>query len=331
MDESFYNWVENPDCEEGIFWDSWLKDHPDKMADANQAKKLLKALSFKDKAFDKAEITDLWEKIKSESVDTSKTVRFRPWKYLKVAAVIAPFILAAVLFLFFREIPNEDQVVEQLIIEKNNPKGEKRTVYLSDGSKVKLNAESTIKYLKPFSENQRVVELEGEAFFEVTPEKSRPFIVKSGNIETRVLGTSFNIKAYSKDNNIKVAVKSGKVTVENKSKDFANKQNRSVVLSPSEMAIYSEESNNTIVSSFDPKEVFGWNEGTLYFNNASMGEFVEKLERWYGIDIIVKREMPIKKGIVGEFHNQTLEEILIGTRDVSEFDYEFKGGKLIIK
>ena len=62
-----------------------------------------------------------------------------------------------------------------------------------------------------------------------------------------------------------------------------------------------------------------------------MHEFVDKLERWYGIDIEVKRDIPIKKGIVGEFHNQTLEEILMGTQDASEFEYEFKEDKVIIR
>lgn len=336
MDESFHKWVENSNREDEKFWASWLADHPEKKNDADQAKKVLRSLSFKDKAFSKKEITELWDKIKSESIlekeaDT-KTVKFRPWKYLKVAVVIIPFIVAAVLFLFFRVAPKKKQVVERLLIEKSNPKGEKRTVFLSDGSKVKLNVESKISYLHPFDKNQRVVQLEGEAFFEITPDEDRPFIVKTGNLETKVLGTSFNIKAYPDEGNIMVAVKTGLVSVENTNYKLPNKQNKSIVLSPMEMATYSEETNQTTVSDYDSLKVLAWQDGTLYFDNATMEKFVKDVEKWYGVDIIIKRKKPILKGITGTFKNQSLEEILMGTKETSEFEYEFlSNGKILIK
>ncbi|MCK5104208.1 MAG: FecR domain-containing protein, partial [Cyclobacteriaceae bacterium] len=261
-----------------------------------------------------------------------KSVKLNPWKYLKVAAVIFPFIIAAVLFLFFRETPNKNRIAEQLLIEKSSPRGEKRTVFLSDGSKVKLNAESKISYLKRFNENERIVQLDGEAFFEVTPDKSRPFIVKSGNIETKVLGTSFNIKAYPDERKIMIAVKTGLVSVENKNQKLTNKQNKSIVLSPMEMATYYDETNQTTVSDYDPLKVLAWKDGMLYFVNATMEEFITKVERWYGVDIIVERTEPIAKGITGIFKDQSLEEILMGTKDASEFEYKFlSNGKVLIK
>ena len=98
MDESFHNWVKNSNSEDGRFWESWLTDHPNKMNDADLSKKVLKTISFKDKAFSKEEITDLWEKIKTDSIAgndgaVEKSVKFSSWKYLKVAAVILPFII----------------------------------------------------------------------------------------------------------------------------------------------------------------------------------------------------------------------------------------------
>lgn len=339
MDESFYNWVKQPNGREGQFWDNWLINHPEKQFEIEQAKKIIKSISFKDKSFSKEEITNLWDKIKEDSLEhkaidkesVAKSTNNYLWKYLKVAAVIIPFIATSVLLLLYHDNPKEI-VVNQQRIEKQIPKGQKLTVFLPDGSKIKLNAESTISYLKPFDRDQRIVELEGEAFFEVTPNKNRPFIVKSGNINTKVLGTSFNIKAYPEDKCVLVAVKSGIVSVENKNQDLPNKLNKSIVLSPKEMAIYSERTNQTTVSAYDPMEVLGWSDGVLYFDDASMDEFISKLERWYGIDIIVKRNKPISKGIVGVFTNQSLEEILMGTKDASEFEYEFlTNGKVIIK
>jgi len=336
MDESFYSWVKNSDCEDGKFWESWLIDRPEKMNDAEQAKKVLKTISFQEKSFNKEEITDLWENIKSETVDDrteiSGIVIFQTWKYLKVAAVILPFIIATVLFLFFRDMPIKEQEISQVHIEKQIPRGEKRTVFLPDGSKVKLNAESKISYLKPFDEHQRIVRLEGEAFFEVRPDKARPFIVRSGNLNTKVLGTSFNIKAYPGGQHILVAVKTGLVSVENKNQKLVNSQNKSILLTPMEMATYSEATNKTSVTGFDPDKVLAWKDGTLYFENATMEEFIAKVERWYGVEFMLNRTNPVVKGITGTFTDQSLEEILEGTKDASEFVYEFlPNGKILIK
>ncbi len=336
-EESFFNWVKNPSSEDARFWESFLKDHPSKREYANQARLILQSISFREQGFDKSEITDLWKNIKKETLHLEKKqgevkqLPFRPWKYLRVAAVILPFVIATVLYVFFREMPSDVAEVSQEMIEKYNPKGQKLTVFLSDGSKIRLNAESRLTYPKPFDEDRRVVTLEGEAFFEVSPDPDRPFIVQAGNIQTKVLGTSFNINAYPEESSIGVAVKTGRVSVLNKKLGSVKDHNGSVVLSAKEMATYSKVSDEMKVTDYDPKAVLSWSEGTLYFNNATMDEFVARLERWYGVDIVVARKTPIKKGITGEFFDQSLEEILLGIHEASEFNYEFKDGKVIIK
>ena len=338
MDESFYNWVKMPESDDGLFWESWLNDHPSKKEAANQAKKILKSMVFKQKNFSKTEITDLWNGIKAQTVEESQKTKYAgrerhisSWSFLKVAAVLIPFIVATVLLLFYRKAPieNIETVFEK--IEKYNPQGQKLTVFLSDGSKVKLNAESRLTYTKPFDDEKRVVYLEGEAFFEVAADPEKPFIVRTSELETRVLGTSFNVKAYPEDGRIDVAVKSGKVSVTSQKIKNSDILGNNVVLSPTEMASYSQKENQFRVSVYDEKEVLSWSDGTLYFNNATMAEFVAKLERWYGIEIVVARKTPVKKGIVGEFKDQSLEEILMGTHEASEFSYEFKNGKVIIR
>lgn len=338
-DESFYLSVKNPNSEEGLFWKAWLNDHPEKSELAEHARKILLSIEFQDKSFKNLEIAELWSSIKNETVlsqeipdlKISNQTTLNLWKYLKVAAVALPFIIASVLFLFYRDAPQEQSVSTSETIEKFNPKGQKLTVFLSDGSKVKLNADSKIRYQKPLDEDSRVVYLEGEAFFEVVPDKNRPFIVRSANLETKVLGTSFNVKAYPEAHHINVAVKSGIVSVINTEQKLSNVQNKSIVLSPTEMVSFSVENNDMSVTTYDPKEVLSWSEGVLYFNDATMEQFVAELERWYGIDIVVERKTKIKKGIVGEFKDQSLEEILLGTHEASQFEYEFKNDKVIIK
>lgn len=338
-DESFFKSVKTPNSKDGIFWETWLNNHPEKLELANQARKILLTVNFKDNSFNKQEITDLWLDIQQDTIlaqdthdrDTEITRQFYLWKYLKVAAVLLPFIIASILLLFYRDVSNEQNAPVSELIEKHNPKGQKLTIFLSDGSRIKLNAESKIWYQKRFADDKREVYLEGEAFFEVTHDENRPFIVHAGNLETKVLGTSFNIKAYPDDSHINVAVKTGRVSVFNTKQKFEHAHNKSVVLSPSEMATFSLKDEEMNVSNYNPKEVLSWSDGILYFNDATMEEFVAALERWYGCDIVVKRKQPIKKGIVGEFKNLSLEEILMGTHEACQFEYEFKNGKVIIK
>jgi transmembrane sensor len=338
-DESFYLSAKNPNSEEGLFWKAWLNDHPEKSEMAEHARSILLSIGFQDKSFNKPEITELWSVIKNKTILSPGTSHvaidgktpFKLWKHFKVAAVIFPFFAAAIIWLFFRQPAADQQLPLSKTIEKYNPKGQKLTVFLSDGSKVKLNAESKIRYQKPLDEDSRVVYLEGEAFFEVVPDKSRPFIVRSANLETKVLGTSFNVKAYPSEQHINVAVKTGLVSIINTEQKLANIQNKSIVLSPTEMASFSVENNDISVTTYDPKEVLSWSEGVLYFNDATMEQFVSELERWYGIDIVIERKIEISKGIVGEFRDQSLEEILLGTHEASQFEYEFKNDKVIIK
>jgi ferric-dicitrate binding protein FerR (iron transport regulator) len=281
----------------------------------------------------------MWRNIKLETMHNTvhSIERARPSKVwssylMKVAAVTILILLGTFLYLYHVQAAEEQDYSAQQMIVKEIPPGQKLTVYLPDGSRVKLNSESKISYLKPFDENKRMVSLEGEAFFEVTPDSSRPFLVISKGVETRVVGTSFNVNAYS-NSHVKVSVVSGKVSVKKLSNDkpTVSSSTEPVWLSPTEQATCFVNESELTVSGYNADEVLGWSDGILYFNNASMDELVNELERWYGIDIVIERETPIKKGIVGEFRNQSLEEIMMGLRITSEFEYEFKNGKLIIK
>jgi len=336
MDDSFFKSVKKPNSDDALFWEAWLIEHPDKKQYADEAMKIIKSVSFSDKSFNKDEITGLWNDIQQRTVNTRKkktvTIHFRLWNYLKVAAVLLPFVVTTTLYLVYRKTPQPQTIDQNPLVQKSNPRGQKLTFFLSDGSKVKLNSESTISFQQTFESAQRVVTLEGEAFFEVTPDQNRPFIVRTGDVETRVLGTSFNVEAYPADEKVKVAVKTGKVSVNAPGPKTDLDARETIVLSPLEMATYSKKTNKSKVSGYDQLTVLGWGDGTLHFENATMDEFVSKLERWYGVDIIVKRDKPVPKGITGTYTQVPLEEILMGHRSASEFDFEFlPNGNVIIK
>lgn len=161
-------------------------------------------------------------------------------------------------------------------------RGEYRLV-LSDGTKVWLNSASTLNYPVRFTERERCVELEGEAYFEVTPDPQRPFIVKSGNIQTRVLGTAFNFSAYREEKRSAVTLLTGKVAVS------VPGHNESILL-PGQQLEYDAESRKTVLMEVDTEEVIAWKNGLFLFNDCGLEDIVPRLSRWYGVTFHYDRE-----------------------------------------
>jgi ferric-dicitrate binding protein FerR (iron transport regulator) len=144
-------------------------------------------------------------------------------------------------------------------------------------------------------------------------------------VETTVLGTSFNVHAYNVEEMVTVSVVTGKVEVRQRQQPTP-----SVELVPDEQAVYSAKESTLRKSVFDHQQVLSWKKGTLYFKNASFKEVVATLERWYGVEIEVKRE-EIEDGFSGTYTNRSLESVLDGVGFVLNFDYEIQGRKVTIK
>ena len=169
------------------------------------------------------------------------------------------------------------------------PIGSQYAVVLPDGSKIWLSSASKLRYPTHFSDKERRVELDGEAYFEVKSvyteeEKSQakkiPFIVLSGNQEVEVLGTQFNISAYHDDEAIKTALLEGSVKVSLKK---AGKSS-GILLKPGQMAINKLHDSAIKITDVDVEDVRAWREGYFIFNNENIGEIMKKLARWYGFE-----------------------------------------------
>src|SRR5690606_5078196 len=158
--------------------------------------------------------------------------------------------------------------------------GVKYTTVLPDGTQVKLNSSSSIKYPEQFSEDLREVFLKGEAFFEVKHDQQRPFIVHSGDLKIQVLGTSFNVRDYGDETETRVALVTGKVRI-----DPQSDTSSSLVLEPAQMAVFNRENRSLQKKPFDFKTEIGWKEGVLIFSNTTLAEAFDKIERWYGVEI----------------------------------------------
>jgi ferric-dicitrate binding protein FerR (iron transport regulator) len=174
---------------------------------------------------------------------------------------------------------------------------------LADGSKVWLNAASSIRYPAAFSGAERKVEITGEAYFEVAPLRLRsglkmPFRVSRGNVDVEVLGTHFNVNAFPEEKEIKVTLLEGRVKVVKQSaignRQSAKYAERAVVLKPGEQAVLSEtHSPLTIDHSPDLEQVMAWKNGLFMFNNTGIENIMQQIERWY--DVTVYYEGDIKR------------------------------------
>ena len=224
---------------------------------------------------------------------------FRLWR---VAAVV---IIAVGIAFTYLSMHKEEKAIEY--ITKTTEEGQKSTITLSDGTLIKLNAKSSIRYPKNFGEKNRTVYLKGEAYFEVTHDPSKPFTVTSYDIQTTVLGTSFNVRAYN-PSSVSVALVKGKVKV--RAKDTTEFNSSEVYLSAGEGAFYDGTSGNLKIGKFHHKELTAWKDGIIYIQNASYKEVFNQLSHWYGVQFTYENIPTEEWQYSGEFKGMSLELVL---------------------
>jgi len=156
------------------------------------------------------------------------------------------------------------------------PRGGEYQLVLSDGTKVWLNSETSLEFPIAFGEKERMVYLEGEAFFEVTKDASRPFIVNSQKVKTRVLGTSFNVSSYG--HTVSTTLVEGSVLIEDGFK-------RSLRLIPGEQSVYNVSSHTVIKKKVNTSLFTSWKDGSYKFENEKLENIMETISRWYNIHV----------------------------------------------
>lgn len=230
--------------------------------------------------------------------------------FIIAASIILVVLTGIQYYLSGLEAIENDRPIES--ITKSTSKGLKSTVQLKDGTKVMLNSESSIRYPKYFSDSARVVYLEGEAFFDVFKDKTRPFIVLSQGVSTTALGTSFNINSYI--GSCKVSLATGKVEVHH------TQVPESYFLKPGQ-SLHFELKAGKVTKSIDKNEDdFLWTKGIIAFDNNSFDEVIQKLGRWYNVDFQIENKSNVKK-YTGQFENRSLETILENMSFTLDFNY----------
>ena len=246
------------------------------------------------------------------------SIRRNSYPWLKVAAV---FFVGVFVYLFHNMVVVEEESEQQIVyIQKTSEAGEKVRFMLPDGTQVHLNSESILTYPESFYAESREVHLEGEAYFVVSHDESLPFLIHTSDITTRVLGTSFNIRAYPENEQVSVAVARGKVALSNQGYTEVNHE-RQVILEADEWVHYSTETKNYSTGSGDILRYTAWNENVLLYHDKKLSEVALQLERWYGVTISFENEELKQCVIRGEHRNEPLVNVLDAISYAFDMDY----------
>lgn len=181
-------------------------------------------------------------------------------------------------------VKGDNEAASQKINMLSTPAGGKFSVVLSDGSKVWLNATSSIKFPAAFAKDERRVEVKGEAYFEIEKDNARPFYVKNGSSEIKVLGTHFNVMAYPDEYRSELTLLEGSV-------QFTRGGN-SELLKPGKQILYTETSTETKQRNANIEEVMAWKNDLFVFNDTNIDEIMKELMRWYDVKIKYEGEKP---------------------------------------
>ena len=215
--------------------------------------------------------------------------------------------------------------------ETVTPPGSQSKVVLPDRSVVWVNAGSSLKYNMDFTKQNREVLLTGEAYFEVAKDSLRPFIVKSGKLDIRVLGTRFNVKAYENEETIDVALVSGRVNV-HLGGNNKEENTKEVVLAPNRMMSYNKETSRVRMTEVDGASMYAWINGRIEFDEQPFDRIARDLERKFNVRIRIDSKSLHKEIFSGSFSaDQTLDYILREVDVEKKYTWKQIGNEFIIK
>jgi ferric-dicitrate binding protein FerR (iron transport regulator) len=219
----------------------------------------------------KASLTRLKVRLGMEEAPAAISGR-RSW--LRVAAVLLPVAFLTGSYFLLKNVHARPDAVVNISV----PYGERREVRLPDASTVFLNAGSSIQYPASFDGDVRRVRLRGEAWFSVTKDASRPFIVETEHLLVEVLGTEFNVKAYPDESRTIATLNSGKIKVETETM-------QSYVLTPNRQLSYDSRSKDIHIAHVNAGDGAGWKDGHLIFDNLPLSEILSAVERKFDVSI----------------------------------------------
>lgn len=355
MDESFQQYCTGTNPAAVRFWEQWLQEHPDKQELVRVARALYLRLNG---GLDADTFTQHHQQFAAALAEngikpgmqlpTGIIRRANGWKWYAIA--VAAMLSGLLIMMWFMqpEMPGQQTLVakDKRPVYVSQP-GERKSFQLPDGTKVVLNAGSTLWLEDSFYNGKRTLTLEGEAYFDVAQDASAPFILHTPEMKITVLGTAFNVKAYKDDETnetslvkgrVRVDLRAGqqvylkpeeKVTVSLKHHTTQEIQTISTRKEPKAKVYYSIDSLTHIPHDSATVEL-SWVDNRLIFADESLGEIARKLERWYGVKIQFDAEELRQYRFTAHFNKETLQRVLEVLRFSREFDFRFENAHTVV-
>lgn len=241
--------------------------------------------------------------------------------FSRIAAIL---IIPLLIYTVWSQAKDRMKTNQLSFHEVSNPSGVRSKLVLPDGSKVWLNAESTIRYSIPFVRETREVQLVGEAFLDVDKNPKSPMEVKFNNLSVRVLGTQFNVKAFPDDEQLEVVLKEGSILLQSDRNKSSKEQ---ITLKPNQRWVFDKANQTAVLGEVNADEYIAWHQNKLVLNKTSMAELAVKLERWYGIRVEVEDQELYKYKFTTVFDNEPLRRVIELLEMSSPIHFEYIRGK----
>jgi ferric-dicitrate binding protein FerR (iron transport regulator) len=270
--------------------------------------------------FSSTEISSDREKIKDQIIQQlskpTKTVSLSTWIY-RVAAILAlPVMLGIGWYLGSTETNSETQMCEVTA-----PKGQISKCVLADGTEVWLNAGTTIKYDPSLKGDFREVMLDGEAYFKVSKNKHKPFTVTTEHAQIKVLGTTFNLKAFSGENKVETTLEEGSVVF-----SLNGSATKPVELKPGEQLVYSVSEKTITLGKVETYLHTAWKDGKFVFKDADLQTIIQELEKLYDVRIHLENDSLLKLRFRGMFeYEENIFSALEALERTTNMKYRMKG------
>ena len=345
-----------------ILFESWIKQNPKNRLLFMEMFKTWQFSGTLNKSFEE-DSSKMWKRLKYEITNkqdhsTTATIHLlNTWKSKGIKRILA--IAASLLFAFFigRTVgyiypSNENITLNPQHYQVTTPNGTRSELLLADGTKVWLNAGSTLKYAENYNKSKREVELTGEAFFQVKTDKSKPFTVTSSGLKIQALGTSFNIKAYPEDETLVATLVEGRLIIEGKSRRGSEFK---YVLTPKQKLVCiktavkepiitwrkdlakditdadkepvtREISHIRIASNINTELYTSWKDSRWIIEGEKLSNLVIMLERRYNVKILYEPDELNILTFTGTIENETLEQVLHVLQLSAPLKYEFGTG-----
>lgn len=266
------------------------------------------------------EVDILLQRIKQKNVPLpkKKPVSGR-LKFYRVAALILVLIGLGVSYLLSDKFGSEELVYTEISV----PRGETKEYKLDDGTRIVLNSGSKLVVPSDFNKGSRCVEMLGEGFFDVTPNPEKPFVIKSEGAQVRVVGTSFNVKAYPEDEYLGVTVSTGKVLVNLSDLDLQLR------VTPMEHLTINKKTGNLTKLPLKENNYIKWMDGALHFDKEPIREVIKMINRKYNRNVLLRCK-DCDRLISGTHDNKSLEAVIEAICFTTGLQHKEEGDSIIL-